>query len=163
MNFIIRLSGPARRHFLPFLFVLPRSSTWFGVPSTRLCGSHPIDLPLLLVDLRMSSIVRDECVEDGQRCILLKKLLSLFFCLSATFPAEKKGAGPTLFFVCVFRNSPVSKVFLCALCCVVVVLKLPSIESGSALVWCSQKPTKVKVELVLVLKFICYRLAFDTS
>ena len=66
----------------------------------------------------MSSIVRDECVEDGQRCILLKKLLSLFFCLSATFPAEKKGAGPTLFFcVCVPKLSSLKGFSLRALLC----------------------------------------------
>lgn len=118
MNFIIRLSGPARRHFLPFLFVLPRSSTWFGVPSTRLCGSHPIDLPLLLVDLRMSSIVRDECVEDGQRCILLKKIVVFVLLSICDFPSGKKrGGANAVFCVCVPKLSSLKGFSLRALLC----------------------------------------------
>ena len=91
------------------------------------------------------STVRNKVCRRFADAYSVQKMLSLFFSPSATFPSRKRGRGLCSFFVC-SETLQSERFSVRSAWCVVVVLKLVLIESGSALAWCSQKPSKVKVE-----------------
>lgn len=115
--FICRLRELARRHFLPFLFVLPRSSTRFAFPCTRTSMSiTPLRVRLVVCRFYFYCCLQEQRLRDEQRCILHTNCClcsSVYLC---SLLHQKKGGGAKRIFCVAKSESDFPLLFTCRRC-----------------------------------------------